>query len=158
LGCSQKAIYSTAADTINLNKEYREVSRDAAKVRSELVETRSKIPIYQSKAQQAEAKSKEILEASSRQAQRATSGNVRQARKAEKKANKAADAAEDARDLHKQVDKLEDKLEDLISELDKKELRLRELEEQRLKIQSLPKPIQPSEQMPTTVSDTIGAS
>lgn len=154
VGCSRKAVYSTLADTTNLNKEYREVSRDAAKTRGELEETRSKIPIYQAKAVQAENKSREFLEASSRQAERATSGNVKQARKAEKKADKAAEAAEDARDLREDVEKLEDKLERLINDLDKKEQRLRELEEQRLKIENLPRPenVEPSKSATDTTS------
>jgi peptidoglycan hydrolase CwlO-like protein len=53
--CSPKT-YTTAADTVNLNKEYRVLLREVVNLQGDINKLRSDIPVLEAKAQKAEAK------------------------------------------------------------------------------------------------------
>jgi hypothetical protein len=78
--CSPK-VYSTAADTVNLNKEYRVLLRDVVNLNGDINKLKSNIPVLEAKAQKADAKSKKSLEESRRQAAMATGGELKQSLK-----------------------------------------------------------------------------
>jgi DNA repair exonuclease SbcCD ATPase subunit len=132
--CSPKT-YSTAADTVNLNKEYRVLLRDVVNLRGDINKLRSKIPVLEAKAQKAEAKSRASLEESRRQASTATSGNLKQIRKAESKADDAQDDAEDAKDANQDLEEAQKSLSNAQRDLAQKENRLKDLDQQRQTIQ-----------------------
>ena len=128
--CSPKT-YTTAADTINLNKEYRVLLREVVNLKGDISKLQSDIPVLEAKAQKADAKSRASLEESRRQAATATGGNLKQIKKAESKANDAKDDAEDARKANKKLDDARKKLTDTQAEVAKKENRLQDLERQK---------------------------
>lgn len=131
--CSDK-VYSTAADTTNLNQEYRVLLRDVVNLKGDINKLRSNIPVLEAKAQVASAKSKESLEESRRQASMATGGDLKQIRRAESKADDAKDDAEDSKEAHNKLREAENNLEELKKELDTKEERLSELDRQKQNI------------------------
>lgn len=131
--CSEK-VYSTAADTVNLNKEYRVLLRDVVNLKGDINKVRSDIPVLEAKAQKADAKSKESLEESRRQAAMATSGDLKQIRKAESKADDAKEDAEDSKEAHKKLEDAQNSLADKQKELASKEARLTELDRQKQSI------------------------
>lgn len=128
--CSDK-VYSTSADTTNLNKEYRVLLRDVVNLKGGINKLRSNLPVLEAKAQIADAKSKESLEESRRQAAQATSGDLKQIRRAESKADDAKDDAEDSKDAHNKLTEAQNSLDDMKKELATKEARLTELDQQR---------------------------
>jgi chromosome segregation ATPase len=129
-GCSDK-VYSTTADTVNLDKEYRVLLRDVVNLKGSINKVKSNLPVLEAKAQKADAKSKESLEESRRQASMATSGDLKQIRRAESKADDAQDDAEDSKDAHKELVDAQDNLDSMQKELATKEARLTELDRQR---------------------------
>ena len=129
-GCSP-TVYKTATDTINLNKEYREVSQDIFKLNNDITKAKSNIPIYEAKAQKLRTESMEALEVSRQQAEKATGGSLRQIKKAGKRADQAQDDAEDAKEAFERVEDEKEELADLMSALAKKQRRLEELDRQR---------------------------
>ncbi len=131
--CSPK-VYSTAADTVNLNKEYRVLLRDVVNLNGDINKLKSNIPVLEAKAQKADAKSKKSLEESRRQAATATGGDLKQIRKAESKADDAQDDAEDSKEAHKKLEDARNRLANLQSELAGKESRLQELDRQKTAI------------------------
>lgn len=132
--CSPKT-YTTSADTVNLNKEYRVLLRDVVNLRGDINKFRSNILVLDAKAQKAEAKSKESLEESRRQASQATGGNLKQIRRAKSKADDAKDDAEDARDAYEKLTDEQKKLDNAQKDLVSKERRLSDLDNQRRAIQ-----------------------
>jgi chromosome segregation ATPase len=131
---SQK--YRTAADTVKLNKEYVEVSNDIAALTSKLTIAQNNLPGYQTKAGEANADAQSSANASSEQASKATNGELRDARSAKKKANKAYSNAKDAISADNNVKDQDKKIAKLSSQLQKKEERLRELDDMRLAIRN----------------------
>ena len=133
---SQK--YKTAADTVKLNKEFVKVSNDIAELNSKLTIAQNNLPGYHKKADQADADAQQSADASSRQADKATSGDIADVRSAKKKARKAYNRAEDAQDANKNIKKQEKKIAKLSAQLEKKQQRIRELEEMRNAIINMP--------------------
>jgi chromosome segregation ATPase len=131
--CSEK-VYSTAADTVNLNKEYRVLLRDVVNLKGDINKVRSNIPVLEAKAQKEDAKSKESLEESRRQAAMATGGDLKQIRKAESKADDAKEDAEDSKEAHQKLEDAQNSLSDMQKELAGKEARLAELDRQKQSI------------------------
>lgn len=129
---SQK--YKTAADTVKLNKEFVKVSNDIAELNSKLTIAQNNLPGYHKKADQADVDAQKSAEASSRQADKATSGDMGDARSAKKKARKAFNRAEDAQDANKNIRKQEKKIAKLSAQLEKKQKRMQELEEMKMAI------------------------
>jgi chromosome segregation ATPase len=131
--CSDK-VYSSSADTVNLNKEYRVLLRDVVNLKASINKVRSKLPVLEAKAQKENANSQESLEESRRQAATATGGDLKQIRKAESKADDAQDDAEDAKSAQKKLSDAQDSLSEMQKELTTKESRLSELDRQRQSI------------------------
>jgi chromosome segregation ATPase len=133
--CSEK-VYSTTADTVNLTKEYRVLLRDVVNLKGNISKVRSNLPVLEAKAQKADAKSRESLEESRRQASTATGGDLKQIKRAESKADDAKEDAEDAKDAHAKLEDAQKSLDDMQKELETKEARLVELDKQRQTIKS----------------------
>jgi peptidoglycan hydrolase CwlO-like protein len=128
--CSDK-VYSTTADTVNLDKEYRVLLRDVVNLKGNIDKVRSNLPVLEAKAQKADADSKESLEESRRQASTATGGNLKQIKRAENKADDAKDDAEDSKDAHNKLEDAQKSLDSMQKELATKQARLAELDRQR---------------------------
>jgi chromosome segregation ATPase len=128
--CSDK-VYTTTADTANLDKEYRVLLRDVVNLKGSINKVRSNLPVLEAKAQKADADSKESLEESRRQASMATGGDLKQIRRAESKADDAQDDAEDSKDAHNKLADAQKSLDSMQKDLATKEARLAELDRQR---------------------------
>lgn len=126
--------YKTVADTINLNKEYLEVSNEIASLTAKLAIARNNLPGYQSKASDASADAQDAASASSVQADKATRGNVKDARRAKRKARKAYREAKDLRSAGNNVADQNEKINTMASRLDRKKERLQELDTMRTAI------------------------
>ena len=90
-------VYRTAADTVKLNKEFTEVSNDIADLTAKLTIAQNNKPGYQSKATAAESTAQNAAVTSSVQADKATEGGVKEARKAKRNSKKAYRKAKNAR-------------------------------------------------------------
>jgi chromosome segregation ATPase len=131
--CSDK-VYSSAADTASLNKEYTVLLSDVATLKENINKVKSNLPVLEAKAQKADASSKESLEESRRQASTATGGDLKQIRRAESKADDAQGDAEDSKDVHNKLQDAQKSLDSMQKELATKQARLSELERQRQRI------------------------
>ncbi|SRR5215204_4742221 len=129
---SQK--YKTAADTVKLNKEYVEVSNDIAELTSKLTIAKNNLPGYQTKAGEATSDAQSSANASSAQASKATNGDLGAAKSAKKKANKAYHNAQDSRHADNDVKDQDKKIANLASQLQKKQERLRKLDDMKVAI------------------------
>ncbi len=132
---SQK--YKTAADTVNLNKEYVEVSNDIADLTSKLTIAQNNLPGYQNKAGEATSDAQSTAINSSDKASNAVDGDIGDARKAKRKAKKALHEAKDAKQANNRLEDQDDKIAKLSSQLAKKQQRLQELEEMRTAIRNM---------------------
>jgi hypothetical protein len=126
--------YKTAADTIKLNKEYVEVSNEIAALTSKLTIAQNNLPGYHTKAGEATSNAESSATASSEQASKATNGDVGDARSAKKKAKKAYRNAQNAVSADNNVKDQDKKIAKLTSQLQKKQERLRELDDMRVAI------------------------
>jgi DNA repair exonuclease SbcCD ATPase subunit len=133
---SQK--YKTPADTMRLNKEIVEVSNDIASLTSKLSIAQNNLPGYHSKASEAASDAQNTAIESSASASKATSGNLSDAKSANKKAKKALNDAQDARSADNRVKGQDKKIAKLTAELSKKQEKLKDLEEMRTAIRSMP--------------------
>ena len=131
---SQK--YKTAADTVQLNKEYVEVSNDIADLQSRLTIAQNNLPGYQNKASEATSDAQSTAITSSEQASNAVNGDIKDAKKAKRKAKKAVREAKDAKHASDKVEDQDDKITKLSAQLAGKQLRLQELEEIRTTIRN----------------------
>jgi len=129
---SQK--YKRAADTVKLNKEYVEVSNDIAELTSKLTIAQNNLPGYHTKAGEANSDAQSSANASSEQAWKATNGDVGDARSAKKKAKRAYRNAQHAEDADDNVKSQDKKIAKLTSELQKKQERLKQLDDMRVAI------------------------
>jgi hypothetical protein len=129
---SQK--YKTTADTVKLNKEYVQVSNDIAELTAQLTIAQNNLPGFQAKAGQATSDAKSSANASSEQASKATNGDLGDAKTEKKKAKKAYKNAESASNADNKVTEQDKKIAKLTSQLQKKQERLRELDDMRLAI------------------------
>jgi len=127
-------VYKTAADTVKLNKEFIEVSNDIASLTAKLTIAQNNMPGYQSKANAAESNAQDAAMTSSVQADKATRGGVKEARKAKRNSKKAYHEAKDARSANNDVGSQEDKIASLTGQLAKKQERFRQLTAMRLSI------------------------
>ena len=132
---SQK--YKTAADTVQLNKEYVEVSNDIADLTSKLTIAQNNLPGYKNKASEATSDAQSTAINSSEQASNAVNGDVGDAKKAKRKAKKAVREAKDAQHAYNKVEDQDDKITKLTSQLAGKQLRLEELEKIRTDIRNM---------------------
>lgn len=138
---SQK--YKTPADSIKLNREYEKVSSDIADLTAELTKEQANLPVYQGKATSATADAKAAAAASDVQASKATNGNLKDAKRANKKAQKAFNEAKDSQSADNKVSSASNKIDKLTKKLNKKKKRLTQLEVMRSSIRrqvTLPNP------------------
>ena len=82
-------VYKTPADTVKLNKEFTEVSNDIADLTAKLTIAQNNKPGYESKAKTAESNAQDAAVTSSVQADKATKGGLKEARKAKRNSKKA---------------------------------------------------------------------
>ena len=87
---------------------------------AELTIAQNNMPGYQSKANAAESNAKDAAVTSSVQADKATKGGVKEAKKAKRKSKKAYHEAKDAKSASNDVSKQDDKIASLKGELAKK--------------------------------------
>lgn len=132
---SQK--YKSAADTVRLNKEYLEVSNEIASLTSKLAIAQNNLPGYHTKASNAASDAQSTAKESSEQASKATNGNLGDAKSAKKKAKKALNDAQDARSADNNVKGQDKKIAKLSADLEKKQEKLKELEDMRTAIRAL---------------------
>jgi DNA repair exonuclease SbcCD ATPase subunit len=130
--------YKSAADTVKLNKEYTNVSNDIAELTSKLSIAQNNLPGYHTKAREANSDAQGSANASSTQASKATNGDLGDAKRAKKKANKAYTNAQDAREADNRVKDQDKKITKLSSQLQKKQERLKELDDMRVAIRNNP--------------------
>ena len=131
---SQK--YKTAADTVNLNKEYLKVTNVIADLTSKLAIAQNNLPGYNSKATAATSDAQNTALASSDQASKATNGSVKEAKRAKRRAKKALKEAKDADRANDNLSDQNKKIAKLNTELAKKQARLQELDAMRTTIMS----------------------
>ena len=131
-------VYKTAADTVKLNKEFTEVSNDIASLSAKLTIAQNNMPGYQSKAKTADSDAQNAAINSSVQADRATEGGVKAARKAKRNSKKAYREAKDARSANIVVENQDDRIASLTGQLAKKQERLRQLTAMRDAINTQP--------------------
>src|SRR4030095_9187021 len=82
-------VYKKPTDTVKLNKEFTEVSNNIADLTAKLTIAQNNMPGYQSKANSAESNAQDAAETSSVQADKATKGGVKSARKAKRNSIRA---------------------------------------------------------------------
>ena len=134
---SYSQVYKTVADTVKLNKEYTEVSNDIATMTAKLTVAQNNMPGYHTKANAAESDARDAAENSSVQADKATEGSLKEARKAKRVSKKAYREAKDARSANNNIGRQDDKIASLKGELAKKQERLNQLTAMREAINAL---------------------
>ncbi|HEX2607979.1 MAG TPA: hypothetical protein VHK91_11390, partial [Flavisolibacter sp.] len=121
--------YKNASDTVKLNKELVTVSNELAELTAKLAIAQNNLPGYQTKADDATSEAQKSADESSRQASKATNGDVGDAKKAKKKARKAYNKADDAKDAHQRMNAQDEKITKLTNQIAKKQERLKELQD-----------------------------
>jgi hypothetical protein len=120
-------VYKTAADTLQLNKEFTAVSNDIATLTAKLEVAQKDKPGIESKATTAETNAQAAAATSSKQAGKATKGGIKAARKAKRDSKKAYREAKHARTANKNVGDQDDKIASLKGQLAEKQERLSQL-------------------------------
>jgi DNA repair exonuclease SbcCD ATPase subunit len=131
---SQK--YKRATDTVRLNKELLEVTNEIASLTSKLSIAQNNLPGYHTKATDAAADAQSTAQESSSQASKATNGDVGDAKRAKRKAKQALNDAKEARSADNSVKGQDHKIAKLTRDLEKKQAKLKELEDMRTVIRS----------------------
>lgn len=134
--------YKTAADTLKLNKEYLEVSQDVSNLSIKLTEAQNDLPGIVGKAGSAQDRAQAAADNSSNRADQATDGSVKDARQAKRSAKTAYKKAKTSQSADYEVRKQEKKIEQLSKQLNRKQNRMKELEEMRAAIYSKMVPAQ----------------
>ena len=131
-------VYKTQSDTVKLNKEFTEVSNDIADLTAKLTIAQNNMPGYQAKAKTSKQTAQYAAVTSSVQADKATQGGVKEARKAKRKSKKAYREAKDAQSANNDVGNQDDKIASLTGQLAKKQERLGQLTAMRASINAKP--------------------
>jgi hypothetical protein len=126
--------YKTMADTTRLNKEYGEISLEASKLTTQLIEEKNKTVDYRSKTSSTTGDAINTAEASKNQAAVATSGNTTDTKKAVKDAKEADRKANDEKHAMADEKKNIKKINELTAQIDQKQRLLRDLDSQRAAI------------------------
>ncbi|MFZ1305993.1 MAG: hypothetical protein WAT20_14010 [Ferruginibacter sp.] len=129
---SQK--YKTAEDTVKLNKQYVNLQNDVTELNAKLTIAQNDLPGYQSKVNSANDDAVDAAEASSDQANKATNGNVKDAKRAKKKANKAYGEAKDLKAAKKKLSKHENQITRYQLDIKKKQEKIADLDLMRVAI------------------------
>ncbi len=126
--------YKTPADTIKLNKEYLDVTNAIADLSAKLNQAQNELPGIRERAGEADAKAQNAADHSSDRADKATDGNVKDAKKAKRSAKTAYKKAKTSRSADANVISQEKKISRLSAELERKQKRLADLNEMRAAI------------------------
>ena len=132
---SQK--YKTAADTVNLNKEYVNVSNDVAALTAKLTIAQNDLPGYQNRSDEATSSAQNTAIISSEKASNAVNGDIGDARKAKRNAKRTLKDAKEAQHVNNKEEAHNDKIAKLTSQLERKQQRLQELETMRTDIRNM---------------------
>lgn len=129
---SQK--YKTAADTPALNKEYVKVSNNIADLTAKLNKAQDDLAKINRKSDKAITNAQSSASATADKASDATTGGVRDARRAKKEARRSVKDAKDSRRAGNDLDDQNKKIRKLTAELTKNQNRLKELDVMRARI------------------------
>ena len=128
--------YTTAADTVKLNREYVALTNSIANHTSELTSAKNYMPKYQSRAANAETDAQNMAAKSSDQASRAKDGDIHDIKKAKRESRRALKDARGARTAENRVQGQDKYISKLTSKLAKEQERLQELEAMRIAIRN----------------------
>jgi chromosome segregation ATPase len=126
--------YKTAADTPALNKEYDKVSMNIANLTAALNKAQADLGKYTKKSEKANSNAESSASATADKATNATTGGVRDARRAKKEARRSVKDAKDSRRAGNDVDDQNKKVRQLTADLAKNQSRLKELDAMRANI------------------------
>jgi len=126
--------YKTAADTPALNKEYDKVSMNIANLTASLNKAQADLGKYTTKSEKANSNAESSASATADKATNATTGGVRDARRAKKEARRSVKDAKDSRRAGNDVDDQNKKVRQLTTDLAKNQSRLKELDAMRANI------------------------
>jgi chromosome segregation ATPase len=129
--------YKTAADTIKLNKEFKDITSDIAELNTKLTAAKNKTSGYQDKTDKTSQDAQTAAEQSKEQAAVAAGGNIKDIKKELKKAKKANNDANDAKDAANDQKANEKEIKYLNAQIAKKQSKLDELTKERGAIMSL---------------------
>lgn len=120
--------YKTAADTVALNKEYAAVSSNIEKLTAELTEAQNDLSKYTRKSEKANSDAQSTASATADKATQATTGGVKDARRAKKEARRSVKDAKDSRRADNDLDNQNKKIQKLSADLAKNQESLRSLD------------------------------
>jgi hypothetical protein len=126
--------YKTPADTIKLNKEYLAVSNEIADLTAKLTQAQNDLPGIRERAGEADTKAQNAADHSSSRADKATDGNVKDAKRAKRSAKTAYKKAKTSRSADANVISQEKKISRLSADLERKQKRLADLDDMRVAI------------------------
>jgi chromosome segregation ATPase len=126
--------YKTAADTVALNKEYARVSSNIANLSAALTKAQNDLPKYTRKSDKASSDAQSTASATADKASNATTGGVKDARRAKKEARRSVKDAIDSRRADNDLDDQNKKIRRLTADLAKNQDRLKELDAMRARL------------------------
>ena len=126
--------YKTMADTAALNKEYVKVNKNIADLKVQIAKTQEEQAKYTLKSTKASNNAQSIAASAANRAADATSGNVKDARRAKKDARRSLHKAKDARKADSNREVENKRLIKLNGDLEKNENRLNDLNTMRSSI------------------------
>ena len=124
---AQAAPKQQQTDTIKLNKQKKKLELKIADLNTELVETRTRIPVDSVKLESALTKSHEAQVKSKKRSEQAIGGDMDDVKLAEKQAKKASRETSDADDAAKQLERDHKKVKDLTKQIGKTQQELDKL-------------------------------
>ena len=133
-GAANAQKYKTAADTVELNKEYKSITADVAELNTKLTADNSKSTDYQQKTAKAKQDAQDAAEKSKEQANVATNGNMKDIKKELKDAKQADNEAKDAKDAASDEKANQKQIKYLNAQIAKKKSKLDELDKERAAI------------------------
>jgi len=126
--------YKTFADTVALNAEYSKVTKDITDLTAKLDKAKSDQANDEKKAGEASTDAQTTASNTTTKAENSINGSVKQARKAKREARRSVKDAKDARHAQSNLNDSNKKVIELNSQLEKKQQRLKELDEMRASI------------------------
>jgi len=114
----------SAKDAEKLSKKMKSLQDDLADYKSQLSKVQSQVPTDSVALVNATAKSKDALADSKKAASTAVTGDLSDAKKAERKAKEAADASDDQHDAQKRLNSDRKSVEKLLKKIEKTQKKL----------------------------------
>jgi hypothetical protein len=119
-------------DTVKLNKQIKKLNLKMADLNSQLIETRTRIPVDSVKLESALTRSHEAQVKSKKRSEQAVGGDMDDVKLAEKQARKASKETSAAEDATKQLESDRKKVKDLQKQLIKTQQELDKLQQQQV--------------------------